>query len=136
MGRRRRGGGPRLTTIWWRDIPAQVNGVEDDRKAQWILPQRFQVAIDRAAMIGDASDTDAYVAQWRQTVAGIEPDPSTTLEGRAKAEAARLDTEYDKERLKAIVDNGGWNPDAADTTAAGSEVTTISGEAETDRQNP
>ncbi|MCP3936318.1 MAG: hypothetical protein GY708_13210 [Actinomycetia bacterium] len=136
MSRRRRGGGPQLTTIWWRDIPAQVNGVEHDRKAQWILPQRFQVAIDKAALIGDASDTDTYVAQWHQTVTRIESDLASPLEDRAKAEASRLDTKYDSERLTAIVDNGGWNPDAAHPTAAASAEIAISGEPETGRQHP
>ncbi|MGZ4966108.1 MAG: virulence factor, partial [Chthoniobacterales bacterium] len=40
-----------LTTIWWRDIPAQVVAARDRRtQHKIVLHRRFQVAIDRAAV--------------------------------------------------------------------------------------
>ncbi len=93
-----------MVTIFWRDIPAQVNVKGTDAKR--LMPQRFQVAIDRAAMIADMSDTDAYVAQWRQEAKAVSGDP---LEA-AIAEAGRLDALYPSERLNEFVENGGTDP--------------------------
>ena len=90
-----------MVTIFWRDIPAQVN--VKGTAAKRLMPPRFQVAIDRAAMIADMSDTDAYVAQWRQVAQPVSGDP---LEA-AMAEADRLDALYTRERLTELVENGG-----------------------------
>jgi len=45
---RRRGGGNEITTIYWRDIPAQVNGRNGSDRHKSLLTPRFQDAIDRA----------------------------------------------------------------------------------------
>ncbi len=95
---------PDLTIVYWRDIPAQVVVGKGRAAAKVQLPVRFEQAIDRAAMRSDARDTDAYLAEWRRA------DP-VTLEGDAQAlaeaEAARLDAEYDLDRLKRLIANGG-----------------------------
>jgi len=99
-----------VTIVYWRDIPAQVivggGGRGGGRRgAKRPLPERFEQAIDRAAMKVGAADTDAYLAEWRKA----EP---FTVEGDqdeiAQAEAARIDAEYDQERLKALIANDGW----------------------------
>ena len=41
-----------LTTIWWRDIPAQVVAKDTRRASKVVLHPRFQVAIDKAAVHG------------------------------------------------------------------------------------
>ncbi|MCI5111551.1 MAG: virulence factor [Marivita sp.] len=96
---------PDVTIVYWRDIPAQVIVGKGRRGAKAQLPERFEQAIDRAAMKIGASDTDSYLAEWRKA----DPYP---LDGEADevcaAEAARIDAEYDKERLKALIDNEGW----------------------------
>ncbi|MFA5538917.1 MAG: virulence factor [Gemmobacter sp.] len=95
---------PGVTIVYWRDIPAQVIVGKGRRGAKAPLPERFEQAIDRCAMKVGARDTDAYLAEWRKAppyeVAG---DPDTV----AAAEAARIDTEYDTARLKALIDNDG-----------------------------
>ena len=95
---------PDVTIVYWRDIPAQVIVGKGRRGAKKQLPERFEQAIDRAAMKVGAKDADAYLAEWRKA------DPYT-VEGEAadvaEAEAARLDTEYDQERLKALIENEG-----------------------------
>ncbi|WP_425102137.1 virulence factor [Tropicibacter sp. S64] len=94
-----------LTIVYWRDIPAQVIVGKGRRGAKAILPERFEQAIDRAAMKTGASETDAYLAEWRKVPSGeVEGDPQDA----ANAEAARLDTEYDGERIKALIANDGW----------------------------
>jgi hypothetical protein len=94
-----------VVIVYWRDIPAQVIVGKGRRAEKRILPERFEQAIDRAAMKVGAEDTDAYLAEWRKA------DP-VTIEGDdaavADAEAARLDSEYDRERIKALIANDGW----------------------------
>ena len=96
---------PDVTIVYWRDIPAQVIVGKGRRGAKRQLPERFEQAIDRAAMKVGASDTDAYLAEWRKAAA-IEVDGAP--EDVADAELKRIDTEYDHARLKALIDNEGW----------------------------
>ena len=54
----------------------------------------------------DAKDTDSYLAEWRKA----DPYPMDGDQNDiATAEAARLDAEYDKTRIKALIDNNGWD---------------------------
>jgi hypothetical protein len=96
---------PEVTIVYWRDIPAQVIVGKGRRGSKRQLPERFEQAIDRAAMKVGAEDTDAYLAEWRKA-APFELDG--TPDEVADAEAARIDTEYDRARLKALIDNDGW----------------------------
>ncbi len=96
---------PDVTIVYWRDIPAQVIVGKGRRGAKAQLPERFEQAIDRAAMKIGASDTDSYLAEWRKAAPyELEGDPDEVC----SAEAARIDAEYDKERLKTLIDNEGW----------------------------
>ena len=94
-----------VTIVYWRDIPAQVIVGKGRRGAKAQLSERFEQAIDRAAMKVGAADTDSYLAEWRKA----EP---FAVEGDAQdicaKEAARIEAEYDKERLIALIDNEGW----------------------------
>ena len=95
---------PDVTILYWRDMPAQVL-VGRGRKAHKVqLPERFEQAIDRAAMRIGAKDGDAYMAEWRKV-------PGPACEGdaaeHARALADRLEAEHDTARLKALVDNEG-----------------------------
>jgi hypothetical protein len=68
------------------------------------LDERFEKAIDRAAMKAKLRDTDSYLAEWRRA------DPvacGDDLEAEATAAAARLEAEYDEARLQQLVGNGG-----------------------------
>jgi hypothetical protein len=96
---------PEVTIVYWRDIPAQVIVGKGRRGTKRPLPERFEQAIDRAAMKVGAQDTDAYLAEWRKA-APVEM--AGTPEDVADAEAARLDAEYDRERIKALIENDGW----------------------------
>jgi len=96
-----------VTIVYWRDMPAQVIVGKGRRSAKVQLPERFEKAIDRAAMKTGAAGTDAYLAEWRRanpyTVAADSDDMTV-----AQAEAARLDREYDAARIKALIDSDGW----------------------------
>jgi hypothetical protein len=95
---------PEVTIVSWRDIPAQVIVGKGRQGAKVQLSERFEQAIDRAAMKAGARDTDAYLAEWRKTVAAeIAGDPHDI----ARTEAARLEAEYDADRLRQLVANEG-----------------------------
>ena len=97
---------PDVTIVYWRDIPAQVIVGKGRRGAKKQLSERFEQAIDMAAMRVGARDTDSYLAEWRKA-APVEMDgaPGEIVE----AEAARLEAEYDADRLKALIKNEGRN---------------------------
>lgn len=94
-----------VTIVYWRDIPAQVIVGKGRRGAKKQLPERFEQAIDRAAMKTGAAGTDDYLAEWRKaTPYPVDGDPAEVVE----AEAARLEAEYDQARIKQLIDNDGW----------------------------
>ncbi len=94
-----------VTVVYWRDIPAQVIVGKGRRGAKKQLPERFEQAIDRAAMKVGADGTDDYLAEWRKAAPyQVEGEAADV----AEAEAARLDAEYDQERIKALIANDGW----------------------------
>lgn len=96
---------PDVTVVYWRDIPAQVIVGKGRRGSKRQLEERFEQAIDRAAMKIGAEDTDSYLAEWRKAAAyALDGDPDQI----AEAEAQRLEVEYDKDRIKALIANNGW----------------------------
>ena len=103
-----------LILVCWRDIPAQVIVKAGRRSAKRVLGERFQEAIDRAAMRAGLRETDAYLGEWRRTVA---PAADDELEAEADAAAARIDADYPPERLRALVANGGLEPAAEGSSA-------------------
>ncbi len=98
---------PQLITIYWRDIPAQVNAKARGAKHQVLLKPRFQKAIDRAAMVAGITTSSDYVGEWRQVATPIDGD----LEAAAEAHAAELDESFPLERINTFVEAGGWDPD-------------------------
>jgi len=91
--------------VYWRDIPAQVIVKAGRKSAKRELPERFVQAIDRCAMKTGARDTDAYLAEWRRGT----PEPvGDDLETEAEAAYAQLDGTFGNDRLKALIENDGW----------------------------
>jgi hypothetical protein len=68
------------------------------------LTERFEKAIDRAAMRANLRDTDSYLAEWRRA-APVEC--GADLEAEAAAAAERLEAEFPDERLQRLVAAGG-----------------------------
>ena len=96
-----------VTIVYWRDMPAQVIVGKGRRAAKMPLPERFEQAIDRAAMKSGAAGTDDYLAQWRKG----EPTPSDAAgsdQDVAIAEVSRLEKEYDSDKIKVLIENDGW----------------------------
>ncbi len=96
-----------VMVVWWRDIPAQVIAGKGRKAAKRQLPERFEQAIDRCAMKIGAKDSDAYLAEWRR---GAPYEVDGDDDAVAQAEAARLDAEYDADRIKTLIANEGREP--------------------------
>ena len=96
---------PDVTIVFWRDIPAQVIVGKGRRGSKVQLNVRFEQAIDRAAMKSNLKGSDDYLAEWRKAEPyPVEGDPDTV----AKNEAERLETEFNHEILKSLIENEGW----------------------------
>ena len=100
----------RYQIIYWRDIPAQIRaGARKDRISR-PLSERFQTAIDAAAMIAGKSDTNDYLEEWRigeWLEAGGDP------EAVAETVATQLENSYSNQRLNLLVKQSGWAEDKA-----------------------
>ena len=93
------------TIVFWRDIPAQVLIKAGRKTARRELPDRFIQAIDRCAMSIGAKDSDAYLAEWRRG----DPEPvGDDLEQEADAALAEIEAAYPNQRLKDLIDTGGY----------------------------
>lgn len=91
-----------LTVVYWRDIPAQVTQGKGRAARRAVLPERFEQAIDRAAMRAGLAGTDDYLAQWRRApMEGTDPE----------ALAVALDAEFTADRLRELIANDGWAGD-------------------------
>jgi len=102
--RRRRSATPSVSTIYWRDIPAQLTARGGDESSKVLLHARFQHAIDRAAAVADLTKTDDYVAEWRTESAPLaDGDVNAQLDQLC----ADIEGQYSRGRLEAIVANGG-----------------------------
>ena len=97
---------PKLTTVFWRDIPAQVIAKERRDNAKIVLTERFAIAIDKAAMRANMAGTDAYLEQWRQEVKNCGKD----LQAAVDATAEKLELAYGDDRLAELVRSGGVEP--------------------------
>jgi len=90
----------KLILISWRDIPAQVLVRRGRDTARVQLSQRFQEAVDRAAMRAGKSGSAAYLADWKRS----DPQPcGADIEAEAKAEAERIEARYSDADLLRLV---------------------------------
>lgn len=86
--------------VYWRDIPAQVKVKAGRQRASKPLTDRFQEAIDAAAMRAGLFGTDDYLAEWRTVEAGEREGEAEAVAG---AVAAELEAAYPDERLKKMI---------------------------------
>lgn len=96
---------PQKITVYWRDIPSQIIIKQGRSKGKWVLSQRFQEAIDKAAMRAGMEDTDSYVEQWRRETEACELDGS--IQETAEQVAAQVEAEWDDVWLGSVVRNKG-----------------------------
>lgn len=93
-----------LIVVYWRDIPAQIIVKKGRESAKKQLDERFEKAIDRAAMRAKLRDTDSYLAEWRRAT---PVEVSDDLEAEAVKAQAEIEAAFPEERLKEFVERGG-----------------------------
>lgn len=103
---RNRSDSPTLTIISWRDIPAQVTAKKGRDTAKAELSNRFQVAIDRAAMYAGLFGTDDYLTEWRKE----SRDCGEDIDLEVAFEVERIEEAYTSEVLSSLWNNGGFKP--------------------------
>ena len=103
---RRESRGSEVVTIYWRDIPAQVNGQSGRDRHQVLLSSKFQRAVDRAKRKAGIYTAEEDIAQWRRTSEACENHVFA-----AEAQAAALEAEYSKEYLGKLAYAGGFVAD-------------------------
>jgi hypothetical protein len=89
-----------LIVISWRDVLAQVIVKRGREAAKVQLSQRFQEAVDRAAMRAGKGSSDAYLADWQRSAPRTCGDD---LRAEADAEAARLEAQFTDEDLERLI---------------------------------
>ena len=94
-----------LTLIRWRDIPMQIVVRGDGgAAARRLLDDRFQEAVDAAAMVAGLIGSDDYTEQMVMDRREVDDD----LEAAADAEVARIEAEWTDEVMKTAIRAGGY----------------------------
>lgn len=96
-----------MQIIYWRDIPTTVQIRQARTRFTANLPERFEKAVDAAAMRDGETSTDDYLAEFKRTDPVEVEGEGDALQALADARAAELDAEFDTERLRALIANGG-----------------------------
>jgi hypothetical protein len=107
-----------LTVITWRDIPMQIV-VRDDAggSARRLLPERFQEAVDAAAMVAGLIGSDDYTEQMTMNRSPVGDD----LEAEAQSAEDAVLAAWDDEALKVAIRAGGYRG-GADVSGQGEAV--------------
>ena len=95
-----------LTVIKWRDIPMQIV-VRDDAggSARRLLPDRFQEAVDAAAMVAGLIGSDDYTEQMMMDRSQVGDD----LEAEATAAEQAVLDQWSEDQLKVAIRAGGYH---------------------------
>ena len=90
-----------IQVTYWRDIPSLVVAREGEDVVKVPLAQRFQEAIDEAAMRLGEVDADAYLAGWvRSDWEEVGGDPASAAAERSQS----LEEHWDDAALNAYLD--------------------------------
>jgi hypothetical protein len=93
----------KLTIMYWRDIPAQVIAQEGRTRHSVQLSQRFQEAIDSAAIYAGKTEAGAYMDNWRKEVL----ECSDNLQAEAERKAGELEAAFSDEQLRLLIKSKG-----------------------------
>ena len=128
---RRGGSSGQVVTIYWRDIPAQVNGQAGRDRHQVVLSAKFQRAIDRAKRKAGIYTAEDDIAQWRRRSLPADGDVAAA----AEAEASRLEATLSREFLGRLAYAGGFEADIDDSAIDRAELLALE-ELDDDGQQP
>jgi hypothetical protein len=101
----------KLIVVYWRDIPSQVRGRKGRKTAcKQQLHERFQKAIDRAAMRAGRGSSDDYIADWRRESRPCDGE----LERAVSDEVSQLESAFPPDFLEKVIRAGGTLPKASE----------------------
>lgn len=95
--------------VYWRDIPSQVIIKRGRQTDKVLLSNRFQEAIDRAAMRAGKGSSEAYIAEWRREYSDC--DKQDDLKQIARHEAEQIENSFSDEDLLQLIKNHGQKED-------------------------
>jgi len=93
----------KLITVYWRDIPSQVIAQAGRKRVKQVLGERFQKAIDRAAMRAGKGSSDLYLEEWRR----LSRPCGVDIEDEIRSAAQALESQFDDRQLERLVKSGG-----------------------------
>lgn len=91
--------------VLWRDIPSQVIAQRGRRREKAPLGERFQEAIDRAAMRAGKGSSAAYLADWRRESTTV--DAAGDLRELAELTAQEFERRFTNQRLDELIRSHG-----------------------------
>jgi hypothetical protein len=94
----------KMHIVYWRDIPAQIIIKKGRTAAKVMLANRFQEAIDRAAMRAGKGGSEAYMEDWRRDAFPASDD---NMEETAKQKALEIEGQWSDEYLEKVTKAGG-----------------------------
>jgi hypothetical protein len=98
--------------VYWRDIPAQIKVRGGRERIGRELSERFQKAIDWAAIAAGVTSTDGYLEEWH-TSDWTAIVPVLSAGGLPEAAAQliqQIEANYPPERLQSIMTHKGFLP--------------------------
>ena len=91
--------------LYWRDIPSMLKGKVGRKRVSQPLDNRFMEAIDAAAMRTGDTNSEEYLEDWRSSDSlAIESDDASAYLAKL---AAKIEADYPRERLLALIKSGG-----------------------------
>jgi len=87
--------------LYWHGIPSQVRSTDKNGRLGKQLPNRFQLAIDDAAMRSKQIGSDAYISAFQWT---DEKERPGNAEEVALAVVAELDIKFEKIDCKGLAE--------------------------------
>ena len=100
----------RVRIMYWKEIPAQVQAEDSERKVSKQLDLRFQEAVDAVAMFDGSLGTDDYLSAWGW---GPYTEVAGAAQQAADALAERLNRSFPQdlvERIRALHQSGKRDP--------------------------
>ena len=95
----------KLVILYWRDIPSQIVVKKGQETAKRILSNRFQEAIDIAAMRSQSHNSNDYLADWHR---GQPEECGDDINAEADAKLSRVEFDYNEHRLTSMIKSDGW----------------------------
>jgi hypothetical protein len=100
----------KVRTMYWKEVPVQVQAMDDSGPISRQLDDRFQQGVDSISMFDGSGGTDAYLEAWEW---GDYAEVQGSAEEAVTAMADRLNNGFPRDfvaRVRKLHDTGGRDP--------------------------